>query len=82
MHWAAARGKLLTVALLAAREADVDAIAEPPEINASKTASDLAAENGHLGMAAFLAELQLQQGILKLSKETVPQGDPSSNVED
>ena len=72
LHWAAARGKLLTVALLAARNADVDATSQnrPPQLG--KTAADLAAENGYLGVAAFLGELQLQQGVLRLTEKLAP----------
>lgn len=68
LHWAAARGRLEVVALLAARRADVEALTflhegSPPGAQAP---ADWAAQGGQVGIAAFLGELQLQQAAQKL----------------
>lgn len=81
MHWATARGRLLTVALLAAREADADSLAAFSEQQSTETCSDLAARYGHLGLAAFLGELQLQQGVLKLADRHLPGTSPVKAIE-
>ena len=68
LHWAAARGKAETVALLVARDANMEAMTYMTELHSRLTAADTAAGNGNRGIAAFLGEQQLQQSVLKLKE--------------
>lgn len=70
LHWAAQRGHERTVALLIVRDAIVDAKSFPTMKHAGKTAADLAAESGHFGIAAFLAELTVMQKLDKDDQES------------
>jgi hypothetical protein len=54
------------VALLAARKADVEALTFLSEDDPRQAPADTAAQAGHLGIAAFLGELQLQQAVQRL----------------
>jgi len=54
------------VALLAARKADVEALTFLSEGCPRQAPADIAAQAGHLGIAAFLGELQLQQAVQRL----------------
>ena len=56
------------MALLAAWKADAGRLMHGPDSRHLKAASDLAAESGHLGIAAFLGELQLQQGVCMVAE--------------
>lgn len=67
LHYAAARGKAEAVALLLAKQASTEAVTFVSETQPRLTPADSAAQAGHRGIAAFLSEEHLMQGVLKLS---------------
>ncbi|CAM0902506.1 unnamed protein product [Alopecurus aequalis] len=75
LHWAASCGRERTVGTLIANEAASGALTDPtPQFPSGRTAADLASENGHKGIAGFLAESSLTSHLSALvSKE--PKGD-------
>ncbi|KAK9820359.1 hypothetical protein WJX72_009412 [[Myrmecia] bisecta] len=70
LHWAAARGQEATVAMLVARNAQPTAMTFPTESQPALTAADLASQNGHSGIAAYLAEVALNQSLQKMHMAT------------
>jgi hypothetical protein len=59
------RGHERTVALLIVRNVNVDMLSFPTLKQAGRTAADMASQNGHWGMAAYLAELTVMQHMDK-----------------
>ncbi|WVZ66739.1 hypothetical protein U9M48_015923 [Paspalum notatum var. saurae] len=79
LHWAASCGRERTVGALIANGAASGALTDPTQqFPSGRTAADLASENGHKGIAGFLAESALTSHLSALTlKES--QG---SNVEE
>jgi calmodulin-binding transcription activator len=74
LHWAAMRGHERTVALLIVRDASVDVLSLPTQKRSGRTAADLASQNGHPGMAAYLAELTVMEHLEKQDKKIMSDG--------
>lgn len=79
LHWAACCGRERTVGALIASGAASGALTDPTQQYPSgRTPADLASENGHKGIAGFLAESALTSHLSALTlKES-----PSGNVEE
>uniref|UniRef100_A0A0E0LNI8 CG-1 domain-containing protein n=1 Tax=Oryza punctata TaxID=4537 RepID=A0A0E0LNI8_ORYPU len=68
LHWAASCGRELTVGALIANGAESGLLTDPtPQFPAGRTAADLASENGHKGIAGFLAESALTSHLSALT---------------
>ncbi|KAK3127743.1 hypothetical protein QOZ80_7AG0577870 [Eleusine coracana subsp. coracana] len=68
LHWAASCGRERTVCALIANGAASGALTDPTQqFPSGRTAADLASENGHKGIAGFLAESALTSHLSALS---------------
>lgn len=68
MHWAAFCGRESTVVTLIAMDASPGALTDPtPEFPSGRTPADLASQNGHKGIAGFLAESSLTDHLRALT---------------
>ncbi|TVU37808.1 hypothetical protein EJB05_11144 [Eragrostis curvula] len=68
LHWAASCGRESTVCALIANGAASGALTDPTQqFPSGRTAADLASENGHKGIAGFLAESALTSHLSALS---------------
>uniref|UniRef100_A0A0E0I479 CG-1 domain-containing protein n=1 Tax=Oryza nivara TaxID=4536 RepID=A0A0E0I479_ORYNI len=68
LHWAASCGRERTVGALIANGAESGLLTDPtPQFPAGRTAADLASENGHKGIAGFLAESALTSHLSALT---------------
>ncbi|CAL5061549.1 unnamed protein product [Urochloa decumbens] len=68
LHWAASCGRERTVGTLIANGADPGALTDPrQQFPSGRTPADLASENGHKGIAGFLAESALTSHLSALT---------------
>uniref|UniRef100_A0A0D9X1N1 CG-1 domain-containing protein n=1 Tax=Leersia perrieri TaxID=77586 RepID=A0A0D9X1N1_9ORYZ len=68
LHWAASCGRERTVGALIASGAESGLLTDPtPQFPSGRTAADLASENGHKGIAGFLAESALTSHLRALT---------------
>ncbi|XP_078444862.1 signal responsive 1 isoform X2 [Wolffia australiana] len=68
LHWAAFCGREKTVGMLFSVGASPGALTDPtPELPSGRTPADLAASNGHKGIAGFLAETSLTKHLSTLT---------------
>ncbi|XP_057826894.2 calmodulin-binding transcription activator 4 isoform X2 [Cryptomeria japonica] len=68
LHWAARYGREKTVAALTANGASPGAVTDPtPQYPSGRTAADIAAANGHGGIAGYLAEASLTSHLSVLT---------------
>ncbi|KAF0908032.1 hypothetical protein E2562_022890, partial [Oryza meyeriana var. granulata] len=68
LHWAASCGRERTVGALIATGAAPGLLTDPtPQFPSGRTAADLASENGHKGIAGYLAESALTSHLLALT---------------
>ncbi|XP_062188162.1 calmodulin-binding transcription activator 3-like [Phragmites australis] len=68
LHWAASCGRELAVGALIANGAASGALTDPtPQFPSGRTPADLASENGHKGIAGFLAESALTSHLSALT---------------
>ncbi|XP_020682547.1 calmodulin-binding transcription activator 3-like isoform X1 [Dendrobium catenatum] len=68
MHWAAFCGRERTIVTLIALDASPGALTDPtPEFPTGRTPADLASQNGHKGIAGFLAESSLTNHLRALN---------------
>ncbi|KAK8969768.1 Calmodulin-binding transcription activator 3 [Platanthera guangdongensis] len=68
MHWAAFCGRESAVVTLIALDASPGALTDPtPEFPSGRTPADLASQNGHKGIAGFLAESSLTDHLRALT---------------
>jgi ankyrin repeat protein len=70
LHWAAMRGHERTVALLLLRNADAVLTSFSTAKRPGRSSADLAAENGHAGIAAYVAEVLIMQRLAKLDQRS------------
>uniref|UniRef100_A0ACD5UK92 Uncharacterized protein n=1 Tax=Avena sativa TaxID=4498 RepID=A0ACD5UK92_AVESA len=68
LHWAASCGRERTVGVLITNGAASGALTDPtPQFPSGRTPADLASENGHKGIAGFLAESALTSHLSALT---------------
>uniref|UniRef100_A0A7N0ZUA1 CG-1 domain-containing protein n=1 Tax=Kalanchoe fedtschenkoi TaxID=63787 RepID=A0A7N0ZUA1_KALFE len=76
LHWAASCGRERTVASLISLGAAAGALTDPtPKYTSGRTAADLAAQNGHKGIAGYLAEAALAAHLQSLDLKDPVAGD-------
>ncbi|XP_042015503.1 calmodulin-binding transcription activator 3-like isoform X3 [Salvia splendens] len=81
LHWAAYYGREHTVAFLLSFGASPGALTDPTPIHPSgETPADLAASNGHKGIAGYLAESSLSSHLSSLDLKDSEQSDRREKV--
>ncbi|KAH6796636.1 hypothetical protein C2S52_021190 [Perilla frutescens var. hirtella] len=81
LHWAAYYGRERTVAFLISIGASPGALTDPtPMYPSGETPADLAANNGHKGIAGYLAESSLSSHLSSLDLKDSEQSDSGEKV--
>ncbi|GFY87427.1 signal responsive 1 [Actinidia rufa] len=74
LHWAASCGRERTVGFLISLDAAPGALTDPTPIHPGQTPADLAASNGHKGIAGYLAESSLSSHLSSLQLKDTKEG--------
>ncbi len=72
LHWAASRGHEACVAALLSKGADPSCLSHTLDGTPGSTAADMASRAGHVGIAAFLSEVELVTALSKAQTGKAP----------